>query len=354
MKIAFLSFYSGRIDRGVEVATAALAKRLSKTHEITLFQAGETLVPGINTVCVDTQDAWPQDTSQSWWRWFYLDYYSRKIGKFTWKFLPYLLRHRYDVVVPTNGGWQIVLLRIATWLLKKKLVVGGNAGIGRDDAWQLEWRPDHYIAISPEGYEWAKKKHPSASISFIPYGVDLEIFAKAKPHIVNLSKPIVLSVAAFIPLKRIDLLIRAMEKVPEASLLVIGQGPLEKELRELGQKLLGDRFLLKTGVGHSELIGFYKAVDVFSLPSKSSEAFGIVYVEALGAGLPIVATDDDNRRKIISEAGIYVNPQDTELYAEAIKKALNSNLKKKALIQAKKYSWDGISKQYEQLLQMLV
>ena len=116
---------------------------------------------------------------------------------------------------------------------------------------------------------------------------------------------------------------------------------------------MGDRFLLKTGIGHSELIGFYKAADVFSLPSKSTEALGIVYIEALAVGLPIVAPDDDNRRKIIGDAGIFVDPKNKEAYAHAIGQALKSNVKVKALAQAKKYSWETIISQYETLINSL-
>ncbi|HCM37660.1 MAG: Glycosyl transferase, group 1 [Candidatus Gottesmanbacteria bacterium GW2011_GWB1_43_11] len=354
MKIAWLSFYSGKIDRGVEVATAALATRLSQKHEVSVFQAGSAAIPGVNTIQLPVETKWPSDTSQSWWRFFYLDYYSRKISKFTLKFLPFLFKYQYDVVIPTNGGWQIVILRLITWLLKKKLVVAGNAGIGRDDAWQLLWRPDHYIAISPQGYEWATRKSSQVAITYIPYGVDMEKIAKAKPQLISLTKPIVLCVAAFIPLKRIDLLIRAMEKVPEASLLVIGNGPEEQSLRKLGEKLLGKRFLLLTNIRHEELISYYKAAALFSLPSKSSEAFGIVYVEALAAGLPVVATRDKNRTAIIDGAGILVEPEDITAYAEAIKQALKSDLKEQAQTQARKYSWDGITKQYAQLLQKLI
>lgn len=353
MKVAFLSFYSGKIDRGVEVATAALAQELSKNHEITVFQAGSQTVLGVEVVQIPAEKKWPTDSSQSPWRFLYLDYYSRKILLFTVRCLPFLFKKNYDVVIPTNGGWQLVLLRFFTWFTRKKLVVQGNAGIGRDDYWQLMWRPDHFVAISPQGFASATQEFPSQKISYITYGVDLKLFSKTKPREVKLKKPVVLCVAAFIPLKQIDLLISAMEKVPEASLLVIGQGPLEKELRLQGQKQLGARFLLKTGIGHDELIGFYKAADVFSLPSKSTEAFGIVYIEALAAGLTLVAPDDNNRREIIGSSGIFVDPTDRQAYADALQKALKTNVKNQAQQQAKQYAWETISQKYETLLKSL-
>lgn len=353
MRIAFLSYYSGQVDRGVEVAVAALAQGLNKKHEVTVFQGGARTVAGVSTIQLADGNFWPTDTSGSWLRPFYFDYYSRKILQFTLKFLPRFLHYRYDVVIPTNGGWQVVLCRLLSWFLGKKLIVQGNAGIGWDDLFQLHCYPNCYIAISPQGYAWAGKFAPRVKKTYIPYGVDLKKFAETKPVTISLKKPIVICVAAFSPYKRIELLIKAMQRVAKASLLVIGQGPLEKELRILGSALLGHRFQLKTGVTHEKLIGFYKAADLFSLPSRASEAFGIVYVEAMAAGLPVVASDDQNRREIIGRAGIFVNPQDIDGYAKAIQTALEKNFVDLPQVQAKKFDWKNIISQYETLLAKL-
>ena len=174
MKIAFLSFYSGKVDRGVEVATGELARRLSDRHDVTVFQAGETTIKKVNTVRIVCERKWPQDTSNSLWRMFYLDYYSWKITLFTWKCFRYLFKEKYDLIIPVNGGWQVLICRLITWILGKKMLVQGNAGIGRDDFWQALLRPDHFVAISPQGYSWVKQKAPWLKTSFIPYGVNLD------------------------------------------------------------------------------------------------------------------------------------------------------------------------------------
>lgn len=336
------------------MAVAALAKGLARSHEVTIFQAGSKITSDVNTIKLPVEEKWPKSIKEGVFRFVYLDYYSRKIAKFTLKFLPYFFRYKYDVVIPANGGWQVIICRIISWGLRKKMVIQGNAGIGYDDLLQLHCCPDYYVAISPQGFVWAKRFVPWVKKIYIPYGVDFEIFRQEKPVTVDLHKPIVLSVAAFSPYKRLDLVIRAVEYVPEASLLIIGQGLVEKELRELGNKLLGTRFKLLTGVNHAELVGYYKASDVFTLPSKASEALGIVYIEAMAAGLPVVAPDDYNRREIIGNAGIFVDPENQVEYAAAIKKALQVDYRKKALYQAKKFSWDKIVNQYEKLLVNLI
>ena len=352
MKIAFLSFYSGQIDQGVEVATAELAKRLFDNHSVTLFQAGNKASPGVKTIILHHGGRWVEDTSHGWGRWFYLDYYSQQILWFTFKFLPFLFNDKYDVVIPTNGGWQVVICRLATWLLGKKMIVQGNAGIGRDDLWQLRLRPNVFVAISPQGSAWAKPKSWGVKNVYIPYGVNVDVFNKARSVSIPLAKPIVLCVSAFLRYKRVELLIKAMKHV-QASLLLIGHGPLEKELKTLGQKLLGNGFLILTGIKHEELPGYYKSANAFSLPSASSEAFGIVFVEAMAAGLPVVSTNDLNRRKIVGDAGILIDPENTNEYAQALTQALKTDFGNKPLNRATKYNWEKIAGQYETLLKSL-
>ena len=355
MKIAFLSFYSGRIDRGVEVATSALAKELSKAHLVTLFQAGERIVPEVQTLRTAINVNWQRaNMSNSWLRKIYLDYWSRKIAWFTLRCLPNLFRNKYDVIIPTNGGWQVVLIRIVTWIMGKKMVIQGNAGIGFDDFFQLHCFPNYYIAISPAGFRWAKQFAPWTKKTYIPYGVDVSLFKKAQAFTTSLQKPIVLCVAAFIAYKQIELLIKAMEFVPQASLLIIGNGPLEQKLVALGKKILGTRFQLITNVNRNQLIGYHKSAVVFSLPSHRSEGLGIVYIEAMAAGLPVVAPDDHNRREIIGDAGVFVNPVNSEEYAKGLQLALIKNFEDKPLRQAEKCAWGKIVKQYEEILKAIV
>ncbi len=350
MKIAFLSFYNGRVDRGVEVATRVLAKGLSPLFDVTLFQAGINQMYDVKTVVLNSQKNWPEDSSNSFLRIIYLDYYSIKILWFTLLFLPYFIKERYDVVVPTNGGWQSVILRLVTWLYHKKLLVQGNAGIGRDDWWQLAWKPDEFIAISPQGYKWAKKVSASTKIRYIPFGVSVGQILTAKPAHVALNKPIVLCVSALLPYKRIDLLIRAVSLLPDVSLLIIGFGPDEKRIRDLGEKMLGKRINLLTEVKHNQLFSFYKSADVFSLPSASTEALGIVYLEAMAAGLPIVAPDDYHRRSLLKDIGIYVDPTDAPEYARGIKKALEVSDKNRIIEFAKQFDWDKIIQTYAEVI----
>jgi glycosyltransferase involved in cell wall biosynthesis len=143
-----------------------------------------------------------------------------------------------------------------------------------------------------------------------------------------------------------------MEKVA-ASLLVIGQGPLEDELQEFGRRLLGRRFLLKTAMPHDQIIAYFKAADVFSLPSDKTEALGVVMIEALAAGLTVVVPDEINPRQIVGDAGYFTDVTKKHAYALAIKKALTSPKTKEAITQAQKFSWDKIASAYEKIFTSL-
>lgn len=96
---------------------------------------------------------------------------------------------------------------------------------------------------------------------------------------------------------------------------------------------------------------YYRAADIFSLPSKSSEAFGLVYLEAMASNLPVVAPNDDNRKFIIGKAGLLCNVSDLDDYAGTLTAALKTDFTDLPRQQAEKFSWDNIASQYEQIIE---
>lgn len=310
MKIAFLNKYQNKVARGAESFVYELSRRLSEDNEV-------DVIYDIN----------------------YLE----------------ILKKKYDLVIPTNGRLQVFLVRIISWLTHSKMIVSGQSGIGWDDKLNLLSFPNVFVALSQKAEKWAKKFNSFVRVVKIPNGVDLNKFNfQGQSLHVSLEKPIVLAVGAFTKQKRMDLAIRAVAKLQNTSLLMVGSGgELKDELESLGKKLLGSRFQIMS-VPFTQMPEVYRSANIFTLPSAPSESFGNVLVEAMASSLPVVATNDPVRREIVGDAGIFVNPENTEEYAKALKIALDKDWKDMPRKQAEKFSWDDIAQKYEELFKTII
>jgi glycosyltransferase involved in cell wall biosynthesis len=353
MKIAFISFYSGTVNRGIETFVDELSSRLSKKHKVVLYQTGDIKENiSYKVVKIPANINWDKkDKTGTLSRKIFVDYWSRTIAAMAIKTLPKIFKEKYDVVVPLNGGWQPAFIRILTWIYGGKMVCVGQSGIGWDDRNNLFCFPNYFVSLSTKAFNWAKGVNPLVKSKYIPNGVDLERFKSSGSKTrLELEPPVVLSVGAFTKQKRLDLVIRAVAKINNISLLMVGGGgDQEKSLNDLGKNLLGKRFKMMQ-VKHSEMPAVYRSSDIFVLVPESSEAFGIVYVEAMASGLPIVAVDDNQRREIIGTSGVFVkNPENTGELSDAIIKVLDNNWGEKPRKQAEKFDWDEIALRYEKL-----
>lgn len=251
---------------------------------------------------------------------------------------------------------QIVFIYQAnnTWIYGGKMVISGQSGMGWDDRNNLWSFPNYFAALSSKATRWAKKVMPLVKAGYIPNGTDLTRFKpKGTKLKLRLSKPVVLCVGALTETKRIDLAIKAVAKMKKVSLLVVGNGEKHDEIQKLGKKLLGGRFLL-TKKPFKEMPKVYRSANLFTLPSMGYYSFEIVLVEAMASGLAVVANKDKIRKEIVGNAGLLVNPTNTDEYAKALNKALKTNWGNKPRIQAKKFDWDKIARKYENLFKSLV
>lgn len=357
MRIAILSFYSGFSERGVENWTKEIATRLSLRHDVTVFQAGSLKEEKIEykIIAANFKINWNKPSSKGTiFRKTFVDYWSLLIGKFAFQILPILWKGDFDVVVPTDGGWEPAFLRILTWLRGKKMVIVGHSGRGWDDRNNIYCFPDCFVALTKSAERWAKKINPLIKVTNIPDGVDLDKFSPVgKTATLPFKRPIVLAVGSADKGKRLELAIEAVAKMKDVNLLILGNVGNESRLKELGERKLKDRFLMMS-VPHEEIPGYYRAADVFTLPSWGNEAFGMVYLEAMASGLPVVATRDEMRSEIIGDAGFLADPTDAEAYSRALDSALNKDWGDSPRREAEKFSWDKILQKYEELFEDLV
>ena len=166
----------------------------------------------------------------------------------------------------------------------------------------------------------------------IPLGIPLESFEQPDEAAVRSihqrhGERLVVGVGRLVYYKGFEYLIHAMKQV-DGQLLIVGEGPLREKLGALAVELgVADRVTFLGKIDHPSLVACYHAASVFALPSVArSEAYGLVQVEAMAAGLPVVNTLLDSGVPFVSlheQTGLTVPPADPAALAAAINRLLD-------------------------------
>ncbi len=197
-------------------------------------------------------------------------------------------------------------------------------------------RADTVIATSPFLLERSAVLPAYRSkVRVVPYGIDLQRFSASPEREVEARElrarfgggPILLGVGRLIYYKGYEVAIRALPRLPSAHLVLIGEGPLRRELEALARELgVADRVHLPGEIVNDLVTPYYLASDVYLLPSVAkSEAFGIVQIEAMACGIPVVNTSLPSGVPYVSrdgESGFTVPPNDVAALADAVEKLL--------------------------------
>jgi glycosyltransferase involved in cell wall biosynthesis len=201
----------------------------------------------------------------------------------------------------------------------------------------------------------------------IPMGVDFEIFkpVKRSTQLANrykLSEFTILFVGRLVEVKGVEYLIEALSKLSKDEIhfkaLIVGDGPLKPELESyVANNDLNSKVEFCGWVDKSKLEEYYSVADVFVGPSLQ-EAQGIVFVEALATGTPVVASRVGGIIDIVTEGknGYLVPAKSSRLLYEKLKliiddKDLLKKLSKSSRQEAKKkFSWDVVSEKYIKIL----
>ena len=210
---------------------------------------------------------------------------------------------------------------------------------------------DGLICTNPLYFERNRERWPSA---LIPNGLDPTRFHPGHPRKAELGlpldRPLVLMVSALEPGKRVIEAMEAVAEVPDAFLLVAGDGPLREKIDQLAVERLPGRFLRRT-FKREQMPDLYRSADLF-LHTKIQESFGNVYIEALSCGAPIVAHDDEVTRWILGEHAILVDSTSPEDLAAAISRTLSAPKggPEAATWAHARYSWEVIAAKYVDFL----
>lgn len=193
---------------------------------------------------------------------------------------------------------------------------------------------DRIVVSSPPAIEhWPALAAVREKCVVVPFGIDVSYLQDARRSMAaaqairhQYGEPLLLFVGRVVYYKGLDVLLKAMHEIP-ARLLIVGDGPLRPQFEQVVQQdglktkvvWLGERPL-------EELAAFYHACDIFVLPSThKSEAFGMVQIEAMACGKPVVSTNLLSGVPWVNqdgETGLVVPPNDVGALVGAIQTLL--------------------------------
>jgi phosphatidylinositol alpha-mannosyltransferase len=215
---------------------------------------------------------------------------------------------------------------------------------------------DARIAVSSAARHFISTYFPG-DYRIIPNGVDLDRFADAEPldHLRDGTLNI-LFVGRFEERKGLIHLIKAYHRLRkrhvDARLLIIGSGPKAREYRRyVGLRQVRDVEFLGR-VRDDAKARYFASADIFVAPATGQESFGIVLLEAMAAGVPIVASDIHGYKQVVQRGvqGLLVEPKNHRALAAALYRLANDpelrhTMGEAGRARAPEYSWDRVTEQ---------
>lgn len=334
MKVLQVGKYYPPVDGGIENHVRALAEGLATRHDVTALvfnrdrSTTDERMDGVRVVRVGT--------------------YGRLLStEMAPSFLSWFFRLRRADVIHLHTPNPIGELVCLAAPRRARLVITYHSDVVRQRLLgrlnrivlhRLMRRADRVIAFTRRYMETSPVLHRYAAKSaIIPHGTDLSEFARSpavETHARRLREEhgsrIVLFVGRLVYYKGVDTLLRAFRSVEDARLLVVGDGPMRPSLETLARDLgLGDRVRFLGHVSPDDKVACYHACDLLVLPATHrSEAFGLVQVEAMACGRPVISTDIDSGVPFVNQhglTGIVVRPADPDDLAAAMNDLLSDD-----------------------------
>ena len=311
MKIALLCSGLGRVHRGHEVFARDLFDLLGEAVDITLFKGGgkaaarERVIDNLprTAACLDhvhvaVSPKWAEAAKEE-------ERDRIEARTFAYAALKPLLEGGFDVVhCLEREVCNTVHDHRHLFQRTPKVVFSNGGAIAARDLPRCDFVQEH----SAHNLSFSARH----KAFLIPHGVDLQRFQPGLPsdfrarHGIPADAFVVISVGTIgHSHKRMDHVIEEVAPLDGVRLLVVGQqSPQTPAIKALGQRLMGERIVFAT-LPHDELPQAYAAADAFVLGSLF-ETFGIVYIEAMAMGLPVICTNHVNQRSIVQE-GLFID-----------------------------------------------
>ena len=263
--------------------------------------------------------------------------------------------HVHEPILPPVGA--------AATMISKAPVVGTFHAAGAASAFYERWRPlaeriMASITLNIVVSETARQTvipHFPGEYRVIPNGIEIDSFAAAREG--NRLPDRILFLGRPEPRKGLPALLEAFQglrrRLPDATLVLAGPTPEELEDnasrgRGVPKRVL-DGVTALGRVSDEVKVREMAAAQVLCAPSNGGESFGIVLVEAMAAGLPVIASDIPGYRAVLAEgaAGVLVPPDDPDALEKALftvlgNAGLRDDLEASGLARAERYSWDRL------------
>jgi len=356
MRILFALPGLHRYDRGAEIAFISIAGELAKAGDkVTLIGSGPPRASApykflraasIKRVHFESFPSIPPLRSE----------YAYEELTFAPAFLRHYSPSDYDVTLTCSYPFT-------NWMLRRPVLGGSrppHVFVTQNGDWPAYVNRSEYrffnceglVCTNPDFYERNKARWRCC---VIPNGVDTKRFVPGATQRQEFGLPanrlIVLMVSALIPTKRVEVGIEAVSRIPNAHLVVAGDGPLRQILDARAAYLMPGRFT-RLSVAPERMPQLYRSADIFLHLSKD-EAFGNVFVEAMASGLPVVGHDTPRVRWIVGEKGFLMNTDDPAAVAQEIELAYGADLDTQAaqVARAGNFSWTKIGEMYRTFLE---
>ncbi len=212
------------------------------------------------------------------------------------------------------------------------------------------------IAVSKPAMDFASKYVPGY-YNIIPNGVDLEHFSPDVAPVDRFcdGKINILFVGRLEKRKGLNHLLNAYQQVkrelPNSRLIIVGPGTrLRKKYEKQVRRDSLEDVVFVGCTSYDELPGYYKSADIFCSPATGQESFGIVLLEAMAVGTPIVASDIEGYASVMThgEEGLLVPPKDEKGLAQALMllmadESLRRQMGARGVLTASEYSWGKVA-----------
>jgi phosphatidylinositol alpha-mannosyltransferase len=282
-------------------------------------------------------------------------------------------RERFDLLhvhCPISPILPLLALQVA-----KQPVVGTfHSTVTSDLAFRLfrrALRPsyrrlDRILAVSEEARACVLRHFPGP-VEILPNGVNLERF---RPGLQRLERfddgtPNILFVGRHDPRKGLPELMAACAALARDSvpfrLIVVGDGRLRRRIERMAGGALQGRVHFEGHVSNEHLPRYYASADVFCSPARGGESFGIVLLEAMAAGVAIVATDLPGYRTVLTPGaqGLAVPPRNPDQLRHALETLLGRpdlrrEMGARGVLTSRRYAWPLIVEKLEEIYRVVL